>query len=170
MSEVSSETVVGVDAGARHPDVSLGVPSTIKIVAEPEAAVLGIPHCEAEDDTLKVNDTFIVCDVGGGIVDLISYEVQQLDPLTMKERTIGDAGLCSSMFLDPSFQKSIQTIVGEAQPATVKESKRKKTNGLEYGIKRTSSEKKGQVYSVDLTGVRRGSKAGIVDNTTTVRM
>ena len=80
------------------------------------------------------------------------------------------AGLCSSMFLDPSFQKSIQTIVGEAQPATVKESKRKKTNGFEYGIKRTSSEKKGQVYSVDLTGVRRGSKAGIVDNTTTVRM
>lgn len=79
------------------------------------------------------------------------------------------------MFLDPSFQKSIQTIVGEAQPNTVKKSKRKKSNGFEYGIKRTSSEKNGQVYSVDLTGVKRGSKTSVVDdvvddNTTTVTM
>lgn len=82
------------------------------------------------------------------------------------------AGLCSSMFLDPSFQKSIQTIVGEAQPTTVKESKRKKTNGFEYDIKRTCSEKNGQVYSVDLAGVKRGSKNGgvVYDNTTTVTM
>ena len=75
------------------------------------------------------------------------------------------------MLLDPSFQKSIQTIVGEAQPNSVKKSKRKKTNGFEYGIKRWSNEKNGQVYSVDFTGLKRGSKTGVVDdNTTAVTM
>ncbi|KAI4261604.1 MAG: hypothetical protein L6R42_003196 [Xanthoria sp. 1 TBL-2021] len=145
---------------------------SIKLKTEPEAATLttkdkaegDILENRTEDENLEVNDAFIVCD------DLISYEVQQLDPLKFKERAIGDGGLSSSMFLDPSFQKSIQTIVGEAQSSTVKKSKRKKTNGFEYGIKRTSGEKNDQVYSVDLQGVKDGSKTSVVDDTLTVTM
>jgi hypothetical protein len=32
-----------------------------------------------------VGDAFVICDAGGGTVDLISYEVTALDPLELKE-------------------------------------------------------------------------------------
>ncbi|KAL8759425.1 MAG: hypothetical protein Q9199_000795 [Rusavskia elegans] len=180
-----------------------GMPSPIKLVTEPEAAALATLKDKAADNTLKVKDAFIVCDAGGGTVvrehrssvnvpcfaqDLISYEVQQLNPLKIKECAIGDGmpeffpfarpqelimrtvgGLCGSVFLDTSFQKYIETIVGEAQYNSIKETNRKKMmKEFEYGIKRTFSEKNDQTYSVDLRGVKDDYKNNVIDDTITV--
>lgn len=123
--------------------------------------------------------------------DLISYEVQQLNPLKIKECAIGDGntscpnttggganlcplltgGLCGSVFLDVSFQKYIETIVGEAQYYSIKETNRKKMmKEFEYGIKRTFSEKNDQTYSVDLRGVKDDYQNNVVDDTITINM
>ncbi|KAL9032965.1 MAG: hypothetical protein Q9180_006203 [Flavoplaca navasiana] len=100
--------------------------------------------------------------------DLISYEVQQVEPLKIKERVIGDgilklpqglttsnAGpLQNSMLLDKSFQTNIETIVGEAQRNGMKQGHRvKRVKKFDYGIQRTLSEKNSQTYSADLQGL-----------------
>lgn len=42
------------------------------------------------DFTLSVGDAFVVCDAGGGTVDLISYEVTERSPkLQLKELVPG---------------------------------------------------------------------------------
>lgn len=75
------------------------------------------------------------------------------------------------MFLDTSFQKYIETIVGEAQYNSIKETNRKKMmKEFEYGIKRTFSEKNDQTYSVDLRGVKDDYKNNVIDDTITVTM
>lgn len=54
------------------------------------------------DFTLKTGDSFVVCDAGGGTVDLISYEVSALTPnLELKELVPG-TGTHISM---PTIQK-----------------------------------------------------------------
>lgn len=37
------------------------------------------------DKGLKVGDAFVICDAGGGTVDLISYEIVSLKPFELKE-------------------------------------------------------------------------------------
>ena len=37
------------------------------------------------DKSLKIGDAFVICDAGGGTVDLISYEIAGLKPLELKE-------------------------------------------------------------------------------------
>ncbi|KAL8838117.1 MAG: hypothetical protein Q9170_002258 [Blastenia crenularia] len=146
-----------------------GMPSPIKLVTEPEAAALATLRDKADDGALNAKDAFVVCDAGGGTVDLISYEIQQLNPLKIKECAIGDGGLCGSVFLDTTFQKYIETLVGEAQYNAIKETNRKKMmKEFEYGIKRTFSEKNDQTYSVDLRGVKDDYKNNVIDDTITV--
>ncbi|KAL8668801.1 MAG: hypothetical protein Q9168_006582 [Polycauliona sp. 1 TL-2023] len=109
-----------------------GMPSPIRLVTEPEAAALATLKDKADDDTLKASDLSIP-----RVPDSFAYLL------------IG--GLCGSVFLDSSFQKYIETIVGEAQYNSIKETNRKKMmKEFEYGIKRTFSEKNDQTYSVDL--------------------
>ena len=62
--------------------------SPVTLIKEPEAAALYTMH--SLDFTLKVGDAFVVCDAGGGTVDLISYEVTGLTPsLQLKELVPG---------------------------------------------------------------------------------
>ncbi len=54
------------------------------LIKEPEAAALYTMH--SLDFSLNIGDVFVVCDAGGGTVDLISYEVLGLSPtLQVKE-------------------------------------------------------------------------------------
>ena len=39
--------------------------------------------------SFKVGDAFVLCDAGGGTVDLISYEITKLDPLELRELVPG---------------------------------------------------------------------------------
>jgi hypothetical protein len=56
------------------------------------------PHC------LEVGDTFVLCDAGGGTVDLISYTITKASPmLELKEVAAGSGALCGSTFLNRKF-------------------------------------------------------------------
>ncbi|KAL9090220.1 MAG: hypothetical protein Q9159_002120 [Coniocarpon cinnabarinum] len=50
-----------------------------RLITEPEAAALYTLN-QMSNFSLKIGDAFVVCDAGGGTVDLISYEVQSLVP------------------------------------------------------------------------------------------
>ncbi|KAF4339987.1 hsp70 [Fusarium beomiforme] len=95
---------VGISAFKHH----------VHLVSEPEAAAIyalnGIdPH------GLKVVNTIIVVDAGGGTVDLISYTILRLKPiLEVQEAAPGSGGLCGSTFLNQSLSKFLPGRLGLA--------------------------------------------------------
>ncbi|KAL4960816.1 Hsp70 family protein [Aspergillus stella-maris] len=75
----------------------------ISLVSEPEAAAIYAIH-GLDPHGLKVGDSFVLCDAGGGTVDLISYKIIALTPiLQVEEVTTGTGGPCGSTFLNRRF-------------------------------------------------------------------
>jgi hypothetical protein len=59
---------------------------------------------------LAIGETFVVCDAGGGTVDLISYTITELHPvLKLKEVVPGTGALCGSMFLNRHFEQLLKS-------------------------------------------------------------
>ena len=93
----------------------MGFGHALHIISEPEAAAVYAldvldPHI------IKVGDTFVLCDAGGGTVDLISYKVTALKPnLEIYEVTPGTGSLCGSTFLNRRFEKFLEDKIG-SQP------------------------------------------------------
>ncbi|KAK9412833.1 putative Hsp70 family chaperone [Seiridium unicorne] len=77
-------------------------PTTLSFVPEPEAAAL-VTLCEY-GSLLRSNDVYVICDAGGGTVDLISYKVGDLDPIELHEAVVGTGGLCGGIFIDEQFE------------------------------------------------------------------
>ena len=58
---------------------------------------------------MAVDDTIVVCDAGGGTVDLISYTITRLNPiLQVREAAGGTGGMCGSAFLNQGFRKFLK--------------------------------------------------------------
>lgn len=56
----------------------------------------------------------MLCDAGGGTVDLISYTITELRPvLKIKEASPGSGGLCGSTFLNRAFGEFLVQKLGE---------------------------------------------------------
>ncbi|KAJ5045253.1 hypothetical protein NUH16_002065 [Penicillium rubens] len=72
-------------------------PASLRLLSEPEAAAKG--------------DCLIVCDAGGGTVDIITYRVKQTDPLAFEEATKGTGAVCGSVMLDERFDALIKRII-----------------------------------------------------------
>ncbi|KAF4865017.1 Heat shock 70 kDa protein 12A [Colletotrichum siamense] len=86
--------------------------TTLSFITEPEAAALAMmrdqgrrPNIQAcaSRGCLSVGDHIVVCDAGGGTVDLISYEIISKEPFSVREAVQGDGDLCGGVFLDESF-------------------------------------------------------------------
>jgi len=105
-------TDVAKDATLRAAKMAGLFPATL--IKEPEAAALYTLH--SPDFTLSIGDVFVVCDAGGGTVDLISYEVLQLEPrLKLKELVPGTGGMAGSLGLNQRFVEAVKNLVGEDQ-------------------------------------------------------
>lgn len=65
-----------------------GMGSSIMMISEPEAAAVYTLK-SIQPNHLRPGNNFIVCDAGGGTVDLISYEIEQESPLRVKESAEG---------------------------------------------------------------------------------
>lgn len=117
----------------------------VKLIKEPEAAALFTLH-HMGDKGLAVGDAFVVCDAGGGTVDLISYEITSLKPFELKElvgskgtlskigsygslskrrtRTDSDnsaGGLAGSLMLNRRFEDYVKNVVGEKEFVRLRE-------------------------------------------------
>lgn len=82
------------------------------LISEPEAAAL---YCErmCEQVNLKKGDRMMICDAGGGTVDLIVFEVVDEGGNRLKEITKGLGESCGSVFLDHNFKRLIENKLGE---------------------------------------------------------
>ena len=74
--------------------------SPATLIKEPEAAALYTIRCQ--DFALQEGDAFVVCDAGGGTVDLISYEVTELNPSLKLKELVPGTGMCT--MAPPYFQ------------------------------------------------------------------
>jgi hypothetical protein len=87
-------------------------------VTEPEAAAIYTIKSlqgSVQDQQLAVGDGFIVCDMGGGTVDLIAYRVAGIEPTSVEEATIGTGHQCGGTFVDRGFLKWLEGKVGVDQ-------------------------------------------------------
>ncbi|KAF9378480.1 Heat shock 70 kDa protein 12A, partial [Mortierella sp. AD011] len=79
-------------------------PHRLLLISEPEAAAL---YCEKKCDQFSIGhgERFMICDAGGGTVDLIVFEVS-VGPTgrTLREVTRGSGHSCGSIFLDERME------------------------------------------------------------------
>lgn len=110
--------------------------TTINFVSEPEAAAMATFDDLSALPSFKQDDTFVVCDAGGGTVDLISYKVTQVEPLQLKECVEGTGDLCGAVFLDEDFQALMKQLVGNTWNVDDSNIQEIVRDRWEYGIKR----------------------------------
>jgi hypothetical protein len=92
------------------------------LTTEPEAAAIYTMQSlrgSVQDDQFAVGDGFIVCDMGGGTVDMISYRVASLNPTTLEEATIGSGDQCGGSFVERKFIQSLERRLGTADFVTI---------------------------------------------------
>ncbi|PSK40200.1 Heat shock protein 12B [Elsinoe australis] len=91
-----------------------GMSGSLKLISEPEAAAI-FTLSTLKGVKLQVGDVFIVCDAGGGTVDLITYEIQHTDPLRFREVVPGQGGLCGGVFIDLAFENYLKQRFGKRE-------------------------------------------------------
>ncbi|KAF7345112.1 hypothetical protein MVEN_01675100 [Mycena venus] len=83
----------------------------LKIITEPEAAAV---HCAHLTDLyrLRPSQNFIVCDAGGGTVDLAVYKIiGDLAHLEIAEIAARSGASCGSLFLDLRFRALVEALL-----------------------------------------------------------
>ncbi|KAF2682390.1 actin-like ATPase domain-containing protein [Lentithecium fluviatile CBS 122367] len=84
--------------------------TTMTFAPEPESAGLST-LCEP-GRKVKVGEVYMICDAGGGTVDLISYNIGDIDPISMDEAVEGTGGLCGGIFIDEAFERMCKARLG----------------------------------------------------------
>ncbi|KAI7855560.1 hypothetical protein BDC45DRAFT_604795 [Circinella umbellata] len=92
------------------------------LISEPEAAALYCEETMGDQVQLQDNDRIMICDAGGGTVDLIVFQVNFSDEndndnpgkrkRQLKEVTKGMGESCGSVFLDDRYHELLQSKLG----------------------------------------------------------
>ncbi|EKG21116.1 Heat shock protein Hsp70 [Macrophomina phaseolina MS6] len=81
----------------------------VKLITEPEAAALAAlkPHVVPNSlDPVVPSEGILVCNCGGGTVDITTYTIEQFYPkLSSKELCVGIGGKCGSTAIDRHFNE-----------------------------------------------------------------
>ncbi|KAI9301595.1 hypothetical protein BJ944DRAFT_1812 [Cunninghamella echinulata] len=94
----------------------------LMLISEPEAAAL---YCQKTCDQFQLGhgQRFMICDAGGGTVDLIVFEIDDGGQRrSLKEVTKGSGDTCGSTFLDRNMEKLIRQRFehfGEVKPKSL---------------------------------------------------
>ncbi|KAJ5673177.1 hypothetical protein N7507_002304 [Penicillium longicatenatum] len=90
----------------------------ISMITEPEAAAVATLSSLSEDErglAIKNGDGIIICDCGGGTVDIVTYKVIQVKPdLRFEELLVGTGDKCGSTYIDREFLKWMSRTFGSA--------------------------------------------------------
>ncbi|KAI1307114.1 hypothetical protein F5Y03DRAFT_405699 [Xylaria venustula] len=125
--------------------------TNLSFISEPEAAAIAtMPELGNRGD-LHIGDSFVVLDAGGGTVDIISYKINKLEPLSVSECVEGEAELCGATFLDKEFESLLKRFVGEKSWKKMNQVdiKRMMNNEWQHGIK-TAFDRESDDYTVEL--------------------
>ncbi|KAK6341568.1 hypothetical protein TWF696_008640 [Orbilia brochopaga] len=120
---------------------------------------------------MQPGDHFIVCDAGGGTVDLITYQIQQVFPdFKLRESVVGGGGKCGSTYIDEAFHRLLRDRIGPSfDDATIWTAK-KKGKGSQLmqkfeACKRTFGQAGNDSWFLELpVAVEDNEEQGIVDN------
>jgi len=146
-----------------------GMGTNLRMISEPEAAAIyALESMKKESKLLRVGSNFIVCDCGGGTIDLISMEIRSLAPLSLVESAPGTGALCGGVFLNHRFEALVKSRMG---PAAFQKLKPKSwAIALKYFedyVKKnfdpteSSSEDGDSIFNVPLPGTADDALAGI---------
>ncbi|KAL2882482.1 hypothetical protein SGCOL_002222 [Colletotrichum sp. CLE4] len=142
----------------------MGLKSEIQMISEPEAAAVYTLKA-IQPNHLNAGDNFIVCDAGGGTVDLIAYKIISLKPLKVEESAVGTGGLCGSAFLNYRFEEHVRNKLGHSRFDEMKVKKNKTWQmGLRYFeefVKRNFNEEEHQEVNVPFPGLPDDEEAGL---------
>ncbi|KAK0634988.1 hypothetical protein B0T17DRAFT_611924 [Bombardia bombarda] len=141
-----------------------GMGDKIQMISEPEAAAVYTLKA-IQPNHLKVGDNFIVCDGGGGTVDLIAYKIVSLGPIRVEESAVGTGGLCGSAFLNYRFEEHVRNRLGHSRFDEMKVKKGKTWQmGLRYFeefVKRNFNEDEHQEVNVPFPGLPDDEEIGL---------
>ncbi|KAF9006946.1 hypothetical protein BDQ17DRAFT_1423037 [Cyathus striatus] len=85
----------------------------LRIITEPEAAAVHCAHL-TELHRLKPSQNFVVCDAGGGTVDLAVYKIiGEMANLEIAEICARSGANCGSLFLDLRFKELVKTLLAD---------------------------------------------------------
>lgn len=145
----------------------MGSGTALHIISEPEAAA--IYSLDAMDPHgLEVGDTFVVCDAGGGTVDLITYTVSALEPiLKLSEASIGSGLLCGSSFLNRRFEQFLRAKLG-SEPGWDNDVLEEAMKRFENGVKRQFCGTFGERFLIPVPGLADNAALGIKRNKMTL--
>ncbi|KAK3670596.1 hypothetical protein LTR78_009564 [Recurvomyces mirabilis] len=91
---------------------------SINIISEPEAAAIAALKKYTEPHSLippKQGENVLVCDCGGGTVDITTYNIVDVSPrLEFDEICVGVGGKCGSTYIDRNLHRLMQTRFGRA--------------------------------------------------------
>lgn len=142
----------------------MGKKHELRLISEPEAAMLHALKT-VQPHNLKVGDNFVICDAGGGTVDLIAYKITQVSPLRVEESAVGTGGLCGSAFLNYRFEEHVKERLGMERYLAMRNKKPKTwMMGLKYFeefIKRNYNEGEQQEVNVPFPGLPDDEEAGV---------
>lgn len=107
----------------------------------------------------------MVCDAGGGTVDLIAYKVKSIAPLRIEESAVGTGALCGSAFLNYRFEDHVRSRIGVERYTHMRERKPKTwMMGLKYfeeSVKRNFNIKEHAEVNVPFPGLPDDEEAGL---------
>lgn len=91
----------------------MGGGERIIMTSEPEAVAayaLKVIH----PLSLRPGQNVVICDAGGGTVDLITYRIKSLSPtLEVEESAIPSGGKCGGVFVNRIFEKMVEERLGK---------------------------------------------------------
>ncbi|KAI8875168.1 hypothetical protein K501DRAFT_180167, partial [Backusella circina FSU 941] len=90
------------------------------LVGEPEAAAL---YCEKriEEYNLKDGDRFLICDAGGGTVDLVVYQIKiDNGKKTLIEVSGGTGDICGAAYIDERMRYLIRSVLEELTESKIR--------------------------------------------------
>ena len=137
-----------------------GMGSDVFMISEPEAAATFAldsmnPH------GLEVGSTFVLCDAGGGTVDLVTYTVLALKPvLKVREEAPGSGGMCGSSFINRIFTKFLKEKLSDDEEWD-EEIMQEALDRFEVVVKRKFSNDADRQYLVPVSGISDNSELGI---------
>lgn len=109
---------------------------TLKFISEPEAAAIFSCQQRVRSGQIKVGDCVILCDAGGGTVDVVSYRLQSARPMVLEQCAIAYGDLCGSVFVDAEFENQLRSALREEWTRLSPNAKAKIFETFEYAIKR----------------------------------
>ncbi|KAH7342511.1 hypothetical protein BKA65DRAFT_504250 [Rhexocercosporidium sp. MPI-PUGE-AT-0058] len=86
------------------------------LVSEPKAAAIYTARYLKEangGNFLRQGECFVLCDAGGGTVDVVSYKVKQLEPtFEIEPVTLATGAKCGSIFINLAFKTWLRNLIG----------------------------------------------------------